>query len=69
MQPDQCMPNGALVDRLIAGTKEPTMTVARHRRLTKLAYKTKKFIDKHGGVQQHESCKFGQMMAELINLK
>lgn len=54
---------------LLLGGSNKELTLTRHRQLSELAYSTKKFIDANGGVTSSESCRFGQMMSELINLK
>lgn len=49
--------------------KEDRMTLKNHKRLTDLAYRVKDFIDRNGGLNYQESCTFGQIIQNIINLK
>lgn len=50
-------------------SKQDVMNLKNHKRLTDLAYRVKDFIDGNGGLNYHESCIFGQIMQNIINLK
>ncbi len=49
--------------------QEKLMDLKTHKRLYDLAYSVKAFIDAAGGLTYQESCRFGQIMQEIINLK